>query len=119
MSMEGEPFALDRFREETIMTTFRKATTAALAALTLAATLMASGAEARPRWGYGYGYGHRGWGVGAGVVGAIAAGALIAGAARPAYGYYAAPAPVRSCDLVERFDRWGNVIGYRRVCGYY
>ena len=51
------------------------------------------------------------------MVGAIAAGAIIAGATRPSYGYYAAP--VRSCDLVERFDRWGNVIGYRRVCGYY
>jgi hypothetical protein len=97
------------------MTTFRKTVTATLAALTLATTVIASGAEARPRWGYGYG--HRGWGVGAGVVGALAAGAIIAGATRPAYGYYAAP--VRSCDMVERFDRWGNVIGYRRVCGYY
>jgi hypothetical protein len=97
------------------MTTFRKTVTATLAALTLATTFIASGAEARPRWGYGYGYGHghRGWGIGAGVVGAIAAGAIIASATRPAYG------PVRSCDLVERFDRWGNVIGYRRVCGYY
>ncbi len=100
------------------MTTFRKTTTAALAALTLAASLMATGAEARPRWGYGY-YGHRGWGVGAGVAGAIAAGALIAGAARPAYGYGYYAAPVRSCDLVERLDRWGNVVGYRRGCGYY
>ncbi len=99
------------------MTTFRKTVTATLAALTLATTFAASGAEARPRWGYGYG--HRGWGVGAGVVGAIAAGAIIAGATRPAYGYGYYAAPVRSCDLVERFDRWGNVIGYRRVCGYY
>ena len=99
------------------MTTFRKTVTATLAALTLATTFAASGAEARPRWGYRYG----GWGVGAGVVGAIAAGAIIAGATRPAYGYgyYDAPAPVRSCDMVERFDRWGNVVGYRRVCGYY
>jgi hypothetical protein len=95
------------------MTTFRKTVTATLAALTLATTFIASGAEARPRWGYGYGHGHRGWGIGAGVVGAIAAGAIIASATRPAYG------SVRSCDLVERFDRWGNVIGYRRVCGYY
>ncbi|WP_377841237.1 hypothetical protein [Bosea sp. UC22_33] len=99
------------------MTTFRKTVTATLAALTLATTFAASGAEARPRWGYGYG--HRGWGVGAGVVGAIAAGAIIAGATRPAYGYGYYAAPARSCDLVERFDRWGNVIGYRRVCGYY
>ena len=98
------------------MTTFRKTVTATLAALTLAAaTFIASGAEARPRWGYGYG----GWGVGAGVVGALAAGAIIAGATRPAYGYGYYDGPVRSCDMVERFDRWGNVIGYRRVCGYY
>ena len=40
------------------MTTFRKTVTATLAALTLATTFIASGAEARPRWGYGYG----GWG---------------------------------------------------------
>ena len=99
------------------MTTFRKTVTATLAALTLATTFAASGAEARQRWGYGYG--HRGWGVGAGVVGALAAGAIIAGATRPAYGYGYYAAPVRSCDMVERFDRWGNVIGYRRVCGYY
>jgi len=99
------------------MTRFRKTVLATLAAATLATTFIASGAEARPRWGYGYGYGHRGWGVGAGVVGALAAGAIIASATRPAYGYHAAP--VRSCDLVERLDRWGNVIGYRRVCGYY
>ncbi|SIQ57494.1 MULTISPECIES: hypothetical protein [unclassified Bosea (in: a-proteobacteria)] len=95
------------------MTTFRKTLTATLAAATLATTVFASAAEARPRWGYRYG----GWGVGAGVVGALAAGAIIAGATRPAYAYD--PGPVRSCDLVERFDRWGNVIGYRRVCGYY
>lgn len=92
------------------MTTFRRTLTTTLAATSLAATLFASGAEARPRWGYG-------WGVGAGVVGALAAGAIIAGAARPAYAYE--PGPVRSCERVERFDRWGNVIGYRRVCGYY
>ncbi len=101
------------------MSTLRKTVLATLAAATLATTFIASGAEARPRWGYGYGYGygHRGWGVGAGVVGALAAGAIIASAAQPAYGYYARP--VRSCDLVERLDRWGNVVGYRRVCGYY
>ena len=103
------------------MTTLRKTVLATLAAATLATTFIASGAEARPRWGYGYGYGygHRGWGVGAGVVGALAAGAIIASAARPAYGYGYYARPVRSCDMVERLDRWGNVVGWRRVCGYY
>lgn len=114
MSMEGEPFALEQ-SGETNMTTLRKTVTAALAVATLATTLIASGAEARPRWGYGYG----GWGVGAGVVGALAAGAIIASATRPAYGYGYYARPVRSCDLVERMDRWGNIVGYRRVCGYY
>lgn len=94
------------------MTNFRKTATAGLAALTLATTIFASAAEARPRWRHGYG-----WGIGAGVAGALAVGALAAAASRPAYGYY--DGPVRRCDLVERFDRWGNVIGYRRVCGYY
>lgn len=100
------------------MTMLRKTLTATLAAATLATTLIASGAEARPRWGY-YGYGHRGWGVGAGVVGALAAGAIIASATRPTYGYGYYARPVRSCDMVERLDRWGNVVGWRRVCGYY
>lgn len=97
------------------MSTLRKTAAATLAALTLASTLAVGTAEAGPRY-----WGHRGygWGVGAGVVGAIAAGALVAAATRPAYaGYY--DAPVRRCDMVERFDRWGNVIGYRRICGYY
>ena len=53
-------------------------------------------------------------------VGADAAGLSAGtGATRPAYGYGYYDGPVRSCDMVERFDRWGNVIGYRRVCGYY
>lgn len=96
------------------MTNFRKTATAALAAITLATTIFASAAEARPRWRHGHG-----WGVGAGVVGALAVGGLLAAASRPAYGYGYYAAPARSCDLVERFDRWGNVVGYRRVCGYY
>jgi hypothetical protein len=113
MVTTGEWFA-PAFREIETMTGFRKFATATLAALTLATTLAATAAEARPRWGHrGYG-----WGVGAGVVGALAAGALVAAATRPAYGgyYYG---PVRSCDMVERINRYGEVVGYRRVCGYY
>ena len=36
---------------------------------------------------------------------------------RPAYGgyYYGG----RSCEMVERINRYGEVVGYRRVCGYY
>ncbi|MDP3408583.1 hypothetical protein [Bosea sp. (in: a-proteobacteria)] len=97
------------------MTRFKTFATATLAALTLATTLAATSAEARPRhWGYG-----RGPAIGAGIVGALAAGALVAAATRPAYGGYYARGPVRQCDLVERINRYGEVVGYRRVCGYY
>jgi hypothetical protein len=48
-------------------------------------------AQFRPRYGYGYGGGYRpnrgnrGAAVAAGIIGGLAAGALIAGASRPAY----------------------------------
>ncbi len=54
------------------------------AAATVATTMIPSSAEAGWR-------GRRGWAVGAGVLGGLAAGAIIAGATRPAYGYYARP----------------------------
>ncbi|WP_181832540.1 hypothetical protein [Bosea caraganae] len=99
------------------MTTFKKSMTAALAALTLGTAILASagGAEARPR--------HRGmhWGVGAGVVGALAVGGLLAASASNAYAepVYEDDAPIRRCDLVERVNRFGEVIGHRRVCSVY
>ncbi|HEV7257858.1 MAG TPA: hypothetical protein VGN82_08750 [Bosea sp. (in: a-proteobacteria)] len=98
------------------MTRFKKIATATLAALALASTLAATSAEAGP---YYRGYRGYGWGVGAGVVGALAAGALVAAATRPAYGGYYAYGPVRRCDMVERINRYGEIVGYRRVCGYY
>jgi len=61
---------------------------AVVAAATIAGTAVSTSTPAEARW--------RGGGaVAAGVIGGIAAGALIAGAAsRPAYGYYGyAPAP--------------------------
>ncbi|MBX9911276.1 MAG: hypothetical protein K2Z25_21545 [Beijerinckiaceae bacterium] len=91
---------------------FRKIALSTLAALTLATTLAATAAEARPR--------HRGmhWGVGAGIA-ALAVGGLIAAGshayAAPVYGYE----PERRCDLVERVNRFGEVVGYRRVCSLY
>ena len=58
----------------------RKTLTALAAAATVAITAMAAPTSAEARW--------RGGGaVAAGVIGGLAAGALIAGAARP-YGYY-------------------------------
>jgi hypothetical protein len=96
------------------MTSFRKTATAALAGLVLATTLAASGAEARPR--------HRGvhWGVGAGIA-ALAVGGLLAASAHNAYAtpVYEDDVPVRRCDMVERVNRFGEVVGYRRVCSLY
>ncbi|SEG76415.1 hypothetical protein [Bosea lathyri] len=98
------------------MTSFRKTAAATLAALTLATAVLATagGAEARPRYRHG-------WGVGAGIVGALAVGGLLAASAGNAY---AAPAydddePVRRCDMVERVNRFGEVVGYRKVCSLY
>lgn len=104
------------FREILTMTRFKTIATGTLAALTLATTLAATSAEARPRyWGYG-----RGPAIGAGIVGALAAGALVAAATRPAYAYSDyGYAPVRQCDMVERINRYGEVVGYRRVCSLY
>ncbi len=94
---------------------FRKITLSTLAALTLATTLAASGAEARPRFHRGHG-----WGVGAGIA-ALAVGGLIAAGAANAYAApaYDEDAPVRRCDMVERVNRFGEVVGYRRVCSLY
>ncbi|MFY8154272.1 MAG: hypothetical protein ACOVOI_19505, partial [Hyphomicrobiales bacterium] len=85
------------------MTRFKTIAAGTLAALTLATTLVATTAEARPRyWGHG-----RGAAVGAGIVGALAAGALVAAATRPSYahGYYGY-APVCQCDMIERVNRY-------------
>jgi hypothetical protein len=95
---------------------FRKIALSTLAALTLATTLAASGAEARPRFHHG-----RAWGIGAGIVGALAVGGLLAASAGNAYAepVYDEDAPVRRCDMVERVNRFGEVVGYRKVCLLY
>ncbi len=76
----------------------------ALATISTGATFVSVGsaeAQWRPRAAHGYGYrphrGFRGGAVAAGIIGGIAAGALIAGATQPAYaapsyGYGYAPA---------------------------
>lgn len=94
------------------MTSFKKASAATLAALVLATTLAASGAEARPRFHRGHG-----WGIGAGIA-ALAVGGLLASRAY-AEPVYEEDAPVRRCDMVERVNRFGEVVGYRKVCSLY
>lgn len=94
------------------MTKLTKLAAAALAALTITAAVSISEAQARPRWGY----------VGAGIAIGALAGAAIASSAYAGPGYYE-PAyvagPYRRCGFVEKFDRWGNYLGTRRVCSWY
>jgi uncharacterized protein (DUF2062 family) len=82
----------------------------ALAAAALATTVMPQDAEA--------GWRHRrGWAVGAGVLGGLAAGALIAGAANAHTGYYAAPVySGPDCYWVkQRRHTWDGYVVVRRV----
>ncbi len=87
---------------------------AAVALSTIGAAQIAttSAAEAAPRWRPVYG-----WGLAAGVLGGVALGAALS---RPAYAEPVAPVygepPRRECAMVERVNRWGEVIGVRRVC---
>ena len=70
----------------------------ALAAITLATALSATGAQARPRLGIG-----------------LAAGAIVGAAAASTYGE---PVYVyRECHYVKRYDYWGNVY-VTKVCDY-
>ncbi len=97
----------------------RKTLTALLAAAAVAVTAMAAPTKAEARW--------RGGGaVAAGVIGGLAAGALIAGATRPSYGYgyYGGPAyypaPVYGPACHWRRERIWDGYGWRirrvRVC---
>jgi hypothetical protein len=94
---------------------FKKLTSVAaiVGVVTVGSLASASPAAA---WGWGWRHGG-GWGapVAAGVLGALAVGAIAGAATAPAY--YPAP----PCRLVDRpaTDAWGNVVGYRRVevCG--
>jgi hypothetical protein len=84
-----------------------KMAAAALAALTLGTTVVASTSEAQARWG--------GWG-GVGV--GLAAGALIGAAA--ASNAYAQPTYVYGprCRWIRQYDGYGYYVGTTKVCGY-
>jgi hypothetical protein len=89
----------------TPMSTFKaKIAAAALAALTLGATVVASTSQAEARWGWG--------GVGVG----LAAGALIGAAA--ASNAYAQPTYVYAprCRFVRQYDAYGYYVGTAKVC---
>ena len=94
----------------------KKILTAALVALTLAGAGAASTGSAQAG-GWHHHHGHRAaWGIGGLATGLVIGSAL---ASRPAY---AAPVDVESarrCFWVERTNRWGEVIGTRKVCRTY
>jgi hypothetical protein len=82
----------------------KKMLTAAVAALTIATAIAASTANADAKgfkWGGGWGWKpYYGYGIAAGVLGAAA------------FGAYAA------CDRVPVYNHFGELIGFRRICGY-
>lgn len=96
------------------MSAVKKTFAAGLAALTLGTATMASTTPAAAWWRYGWGAP-----VAAGVIGGLAAGAIIGSAARP-YGYGPAYAYGPRPCLRRRpvYDGFGNFAGYRpvRVC---
>ena len=90
----------------------KKILTAALVAATLT---VAGAASTAPAMAGPWHHHHHGWGWGAG---GLAAGLVIGSAiaSRPAYAATVYDEPVRRCQIVERVNRWGEVIGTRRVC---
>ena len=90
----------------------KKTITAALGALTLGAAIVATSTPAAA-WGHRH---HGGWGWrGPAVVGALALGALAAGSA---YSYAGSAYSYAGECYISRqpvTNRWGDVVGYRRV----
>jgi hypothetical protein len=82
---------------------------AALAALTLAATVALPTTEAQA--------GHRGWGWG--LAGAAIGTAIVAGSVANAYAEPVYVDGYRSCAWRARYDAFGNFIGNVKVCRYY
>lgn len=95
--------------EETMSTIITKKSAAlALALATLGSAALATGAEARPRhyWGYGA----------AAVAGGLVLGSVLAASSARSEPIYVDEEAPRRCFTVERVNRYGDVIGYRRVC---
>ena len=86
------------------MNKLTKIAAGSLAALTLTVGVLAASSTEAQAWG------RRGWGPAIGL--GIAAGIIgTAAYAATAPGYYG-----DGCRYVERYDRWGNYRGTRRVC---
>lgn len=99
------------------MSMSKKLLATALLALTVATAGVASTGSAQAG-GFGpHPHRHHGFGMGAGglVAGLVIGTALASRAsAEPVY-----VEPVRRCVFVERTNRWGEVIGTRKVCRVY
>ena len=93
------------------MSTAKTFAAAALVAATLVGTL-ATPAAAAPPFPHPHHH-HDGWGWGAG---GLAAGLVIGSAIAASSTARAYEEPVRRCMIVERVNRWGDVVGTRRVC---
>ncbi|MGL5448668.1 MAG: hypothetical protein ACRDBL_15280 [Rhabdaerophilum sp.] len=86
----------------------KKSAAFAIAIAAIGSAAFASAAEARPRhWGYGA----------AALAGGLVLGSVLAGsAARSAPVYVEEDEAPSNCYMVERVNRFGEVIGLRRVC---
>ncbi len=103
-------------------TTLKKLATGGIVAVALAGTAIVASAPAEAQYyhrGYGYGYGAP---LAAGLLGGLAAGAIVGAATAP---YYAGPpayayGPGPGCYWVRGpvYDQWGRFAGYRptQVC---
>ena len=91
---------------------FKKLTVAVALASLVATGSLAAATPAAAGWGWRHG---GGWGVpvAAGLLGALAVGAIAGAASQPAY--YGGPCYPANRPVI---DAWGNVVGYRptRVC---
>lgn len=99
-----------------IATRLRVPAIAALALATVGGATLASVQDAEAQ----YRRGHRGAAVAAGVIGGLAAGALIAGATRPAYGYgygydHGYSRPAYGYNSYDRGYGYAPAYGVRRV----
>ena len=93
------------------MTVLKKSLAVGIAAVTLAGSVATTTTPAAAWYRGGYGAP-----LAAGVIGGLAAGAIIGSAVRPAYGYgYPAPVYGPRCYRVRRpvYDAYGNFAGYR------
>jgi hypothetical protein len=77
----------------------------ALAALAVTGTIATATTQAQAR--------PIGWGIGAGLVGAVIVGSAIAANDGYYYGGY------RRCGWVRQYDAFGNYMGRVRTCNYY